>query len=292
MSMKQDINGIILLNKPLHLSSNKALQVVKGVMKAKKAGHTGSLDPLATGMLPICLGEATKFSQFLLDANKAYQVSAKLGAVMSTGDLEGEVVSQAPVPDLSTTDLEGHLKSFMGDIDQVPPMHSAIKQGGQPLYKLARQGKTVERKSRRVTISQLQLLNFDSDEFELLVSCSKGTYIRSLVEDIGQSIGCGAHVTKLYRKQVVPFEESAMISLEVLKASDDPMQYVLPVDVGIQHIPVMSLTVDQVEEMYFGRRIAVSGQGMFRLYHQGTFIGIGEVVEGLLKPVRLLVKPL
>jgi len=188
----RQVDGILLLDKPLNASSNQALQVVKKLYHARKAGHTGSLDPLATGMLPICFGEATKFSKFLLNANKVYQCTARLGVSTETGDSEGEVIRTSEVPSLTAAEIETVLEKFRGDIQQIPSMYSAIKYQGQPLYKLARQGKTVERQARDIKMYELTCLNYHETELELHIHCSKGTYVRTLVEDIGNALGCGA----------------------------------------------------------------------------------------------------
>jgi tRNA pseudouridine55 synthase len=188
---RRPISGVFLLNKPLDISSNAALQKVRWLYRAEKAGHTGALDPLATGLLPICLGEATKFSHYLLESVKRYQTTVKLGQTTTTGDVEGEVLQQRPVPELTPEKIEQILEQFRGDIQQVPPMYSALKKHGKPLYELARQGIVVEREARPITIYQLQLIEFTQDSLTLDVICSKGTYIRVLGEDIGEALGCG-----------------------------------------------------------------------------------------------------
>ena len=202
----RNVNGILLLDKGIGITSNAALQKVKRLYQASKAGHTGSLDPLASGLLPLCLGEATKLSSFLLDADKAYAGVCKLGVKTSTADAEGEVIETRPVPDLSEAQLRDVLAKFVGVIDQIPPMHSAIKMQGQPLYKLAHQGIEVERQPRQVTIHSLTLTRLEGDEFAFDLQCSKGTYVRTLAEDIGEVLGCGAHLSALRRTQVGPFE--------------------------------------------------------------------------------------
>lgn len=204
------INGVLLLDKPQGGSSNAALQEVKRLYGAAKAGHTGSLDPIATGMLPICFGEATKFSQYLLDSDKRYQAIAKLGEKTSTGDIEGEIIQKVDAFDLSDEQIDSVVQGFIGPIDQIPPMYSALKHQGQPLYKLARQGLEIERPARRVTIYSLQWRRLDAQHLELDVFCSKGTYIRTLVEDIGEQLACYAHVAALRRVQVGPFSGEMM----------------------------------------------------------------------------------
>jgi tRNA pseudouridine55 synthase len=212
------VNGILLLDKPAGLTSNAALQAVKRLYRARKAGHTGSLDPLATGLLPICFGEATKISGFLLDADKHYRVQCRLGVRTNTGDAEGEVLEQRPVEGITEAALRKVIEGFIGDIEQIPPMYSALKHKGERLYNLARQGVEVEREARTVTIHALELLDFGGDTAELRVHCSKGTYVRTLVEDIGALLGCGAHVSGLRRLGVGPFDGSVMHDMDALEA--------------------------------------------------------------------------
>ena len=229
---KRDVNGILLLDKPIGITSNAALQTVKRLYAAKKAGHTGSLDPLATGMLPICFGKATKISAQLLDADKTYQVTAQLGIKTATGDKEGEIIAEKPVATFTLSQMEKTLENFRGPIQQIPPMYSALKHQGQPLYKLARRGITIERLPRSVTIHQLDLINFADDVIELYVRCSKGTYIRTLIEDIGEALGCGAHVISLRRLTVAKFLEKNMITLDQVcnlqQQLEELDQYLLP----------------------------------------------------------------
>lgn len=251
------VHGILLLDKPSGGSSNHALQRAKRLFGASKAGHTGSLDPLATGMLPLCFGEATKLGAFLLDADKGYETTMKLGVTTNSADSDGEVLQTRPVPeDMSTQQFTDIARQFTGAQLQVPPMVSAIKIDGQRLYKLARQGKEVERPARPVTIHELDVLEFSGDTARLAVRCSKGTYIRSLVTDIGERIGCGAHVTQLRRRFVSPFETYPMIELAELEqisadkaASAEPSAawpaldaLLLPVDSGLAHLPAVRLT--------------------------------------------------
>lgn len=212
----RDVHGILLLDKPTGLTSNDVLQKVKRIYNAAKAGHTGALDPLATGMLPICLGEATKFSQYLLEADKRYEVTAKLGERTNTSDSDGEVVSTRPVNVAVGTLIEA-LDQFRGPIMQVPSMYSALKHNGRPLYEYAREGIEIEREARPITIFELKLLGFEGDEVKLEVHCSKGTYIRSLVDDLGEVLGCGAHVTQLRRTQVASYPYERMLTLEQLE---------------------------------------------------------------------------
>ncbi len=215
-SSKRHVDGMLLLDKPAGITSNAALQEIKRLFQAKKAGHGGSLDPLATGMLPICFGRATKLSQGLLTADKSYVVTAKLGVKTTTSDAEGEIISERPVPEISKADLDQRLDRFRGVISQIPSMYSALKYKGQPLYKLARQGITVERKPRELTIHKLCILDLSDDLMQLEIHCSKGTYVRTLVDDIGEMIGCGAHVIALRRFRVGDFKESDLVTYEHL----------------------------------------------------------------------------
>ena len=214
----RDIDGMLLLDKSPGMSSNGAVQRVKRLYSANKVGHTGSLDPIATGLLPLCLGEATKLSGFLLDTDKRYFVKVRLGRTTATADTEGETLEEKPVPMLDTQAIEAVLQRFRGDIAQVPPMYSALKHKGKKLYELARKGLEVEREARRVSIYELTLLGFGSDFLELDVHCSKGTYIRSLAQDIGMEIGCGAHVEQLRRTAVGGFTLDQSVTLEKLEA--------------------------------------------------------------------------
>jgi len=221
---KKDINGILLLDKPFGLSSNAALQKVKRLFQAKKAGHTGSLDPLATGMLPICFGKSTKLAQKFLELDKIYLVTGQLGIKTTTGDTEGEILEQKPVPEnLSSETIEKILDLFRGETTQIPPMYSALKHKGQPLYKLARQGITIEREPRNITVYQLDLIQYHPETLtiELKIACSKGTYIRTLIEDIAEALNTVGHVIKLRRTQVGDFQESDMLTLEALEQLSD-----------------------------------------------------------------------
>ena len=213
----RNLNGILVLDKPQGLTSNGCLQEVKRLFEANKAGHTGSLDPLATGVLPVCFGEATKISQFLLNSDKRYRTKIKLGIRTDTGDSQGKLISQSDNSQISKKEVERALKQFEGDIEQIPPMYSALKHNGQPLYKLARQGKQIERKARPVSIYNIELLGLDGTELELDISCSKGTYIRTIADDLGEALGCGAHVFELRRLQAGVFVEQDSVSMEELK---------------------------------------------------------------------------
>ncbi|WNL42684.1 tRNA pseudouridine(55) synthase TruB [Halomonas sp. PAMB 3264] len=291
------VNGVMLLDKPKGLSSNHALQRVRRLFEAQKAGHTGTLDPMATGLLPICLGEATKFSAHLLEADKMYRTRVELGVMTDTGDAEGEVLERRDVPALTEGDIEAAIARFRGEIDQVPPMYSALKHQGRKLYELAREGKEVERKARRVCIHEARLIGFDGAAFELEVSCSKGTYIRTLAEDIGAALGCGAHISALRRLRTGPFDSEAMWTLEEIEAlADQPTREakLMPVDVLVDHLP--ALTVDDTghQRLSHGQPAALDAtalglENLARLYHADAFIGLG-VVKGPqeVAPKRLL----
>ncbi|RVU83958.1 tRNA pseudouridine(55) synthase TruB [Leucothrix sargassi] len=277
------LDGIVLIDKPLGLSSNIALQKTKRIFQAQKAGHTGSLDPLATGVLPICFGEATKVSAFLLSSDKRYTTTAQLGVTRTTGDLEGEVVETRDVPELNEAYIESILDKFRGDIEQTPPMYSALKHEGVPLYKLARQGITIDRKVRQVTIYEINLLGFTENTLTLDVRCSKGTYIRTLLEDIGEAMGCGSHLNDLRRTEVTPFDGQEIYTLEALETlaeSGEINNTLLPVDSAIPHYPRMDLDEEQAARICNGLRVAredVPEAEGIRLYHpDGRFLGIGQ----------------
>ena len=293
------VNGILLLDKPVGLTSNAALQVVKKMYAARKAGHTGSLDPLATGLLPLCFGEATKVSGFLLDADKHYQVTCKFGEQTSTGDAEGELISERPLDGLNEQQLLKVMQGFVGDIEQIPPMYSALKHKGERLYKLARQGVEVEREPREVTIFDLQLQRFDSPLAELRIHCSKGTYVRTLVEDIGELLGCGAHVVGLRRDGVGPFDGANMIDMQGLEAVASEGHYaldqlLLPMESGLTQWPDVRLTGDAAFYLRQGQPVLVPKApttGWVRLYEgESRFLGMGEILEdGRVAPRRLMV---
>lgn len=290
------VNGVLLLDKPLEMSSNHALQKVKRLFDAQKAGHTGSLDPLATGMLPICLGEATKISAYLLDADKVYRFKCKLGSRTTTADSEGEVIDVRPFEHIRKIDIENLLPDFRGDIEQVPPMYSALKKDGKRLYDLARQGIEVEREPRPVTIHDLKLLGFDDGEVELEAHCSKGTYIRTLAEDIGEALGCGAYVSELRRLAVGPYEGS-MISLDQLQALSEQGQEVLdasmlPIDSGIANWPEVHLDQDSAYYIKLGQPVQVPrapSDGWVRIYDAERFLGVGIIQDdGRIAPKRMI----
>ncbi len=297
------VNGILVLDKPEGMSSNQALQTAKRLFFAAKAGHTGSLDPLATGVLPLCFGEATKFSQYLLDADKAYTSTFRLGEATATGDAEGEVIREADASGLTESAVEAALAAFRGEIEQVPSMYSALKHDGKPVYQLARQGKEVVRKARRVVIKQLELRDFrggEHPEVDVYLECSKGTYVRSLAEDLGEALGVGAHVSALRRTQAGPFrlEDSVnLATLESLKAHEQlaEMDALLrPADSALDGLPLVELTESSGFYMRQGQPVQVPNapcDGMVRIaLETGEFLGVGEILDdGRVAPRRLVV---
>ncbi len=292
----RNLNGILLLDKPAGYTSNQALQKVKRVYGACKAGHTGSLDPIATGLLPLCFGEATKVSQFMLDSDKRYRARIQLGVETRTYDSEGDVVATRKV-DVGKRDIERELKKFMGEIEQVPPMYSAVKIDGEALYKLARKGVEVERQPRAVTIHELKLEAFEGDFIELDMTCTKGTYVRTLAHDLGQNLGCGAHVTGLRRLQVGDFDVEEATTLETLEAlpPEERDALLLPVDEALQDLPDVSLTSLATHYLVQGQPVSVQhghAPGWVRLYEEGErFLGMGEVLDdGRVAPKRLMLK--
>lgn len=295
-NLKQNIDGILLVNKPIGLTSNAVLQQVKRLFGAKKAGHTGSLDPLATGMLPVCFGEATKFCQFLLDADKSYQATGLLGLKTDTADAMGEVIARAEGFVVSVDDLHTALAEFRGKIQQVPSMYSALKHQGKPLYKYARAGVDIERQARDVFIHHLELNQFDGQSFSITVSCSKGTYIRNLVEDIGDNLGVGAHVTKLHRLYTAGLANEPMYTIDALQelSNDALIACLLPIDRAVNDLPRISLSTEAIALLRQGKRVAdiASSErlGLVRLYENETdFMGLGELDgAGFIKVKRLL----
>jgi tRNA pseudouridine55 synthase len=297
----RNISGVLLLDKPAGCSSNRVLQQVKHLFGAAKAGHTGSLDPLATGMLPICFGEATKISAFLLDADKRYHLTCQLGVTTTTGDAEGEILDTYDVSEITQDKVVNVLPGFIGEIDQVPPMYSALKHNGERLYKLARQGIEVERKSRKVNIYDIDFLSLDSDEdqrliLELEVSCSKGTYVRTLVEDIAKKLDCGAHITSLRRLSVGPYSGD-MLTVEQLaelreQGMDELDACLQPIDSGIADWPDVRLGSDAAFYVQQGQPVMVPHaptQGWVRIYDQSSFLGLGEIQDdGLVAPRRMI----
>jgi len=292
------INGILLLDKPLEMTSNGALQRVKRLFGAKKAGHTGSLDPLATGMLPICFGEATKFSQFLLDSDKYYSVTLRLGVRTTTGDAEGEVFATGSIEGITRKKVEQVLEKFIGSIEQIPPMYSAVKYQGKPLYKLARRGIEVERQPRPVHIHAIDLKAFSSDTIEIDVHCSKGTYIRTLVDDIGLMLTCGASVAALRRIAVSPYQAAKMVDLSTLEemyqqqGGDCLRRYLLPLESSVQSLPAVNVVPTAAFYLCQGQSVMIPQvrfQGLVRLFVGTQFLGIGEMQEdGRVIPKRLL----
>jgi tRNA pseudouridine55 synthase len=294
------VNGILLLNKPLEVSSNGILQRVRWLYQAQKAGHTGALDPMASGLLPICFGEATKFSQFLLDTDKTYLVTARFGVRTSTSDSEGEIISEKPVS-FNQAELEQAVNAFRGDIMQVPTMFSALKYQGQPLYRYARQGITVPREARPVSIFRFELLALNGASADFIVHCSKGTYIRTLIDDLGEALGCGAHVAKLHRTQVGPFDAGQMITPLALDALAQQCHQstdfsamdalLLPLDAGIVTMPKLLLTVAEQHRLQHGQSCVVTAGdiGAIKLHDaDDTFFGVGQIINGVLTSRRLL----
>ena len=295
----RNISGIVVLDKANGLSSNAALQEVKRLYEANKAGHAGSLDPLATGVLPVCLGEATKVSQFLLDSDKRYRARIKLGIRTDTGDSEGSIIEQNEGISVSRKAIERALTKFKGEVEQVPPMHSAIKMNGVPLYKLARKGIAVEREPRLVTLYQICLVEFVNSELELEISCSKGTYIRTIADDLGQELGCGAHVIELRRTQAGVFTEKDSISSEELalekenRGLDKIDQFLIPMDRAIQDLPEVNLPSITASHVKNGQAVLVRHlpkNGLVRMYEDEQFIGIGSIDDdGKVAPKRLII---
>ena len=295
----RDVHGVFLLDKPQGVSSNDIMQKVKRLFKANKAGHTGALDPLATGMLPICLGEATKFSQFLLDSDKRYVVTAKLGERTDTSDAEGQVVQSREV-NVAEADILAALSAFRGEILQVPTMFSALKHNGKPLYEYARAGITVEREARPITIFELKFIDYQAPFLTLEVHCSKGTYIRTLVDDLGEVLGCGAHVTMLRRLAVADYPIEEMMPIEDLALLADSFpnseldRLLLPMDTAVASLPQLNLTAEQTKAVGFGQRVKFENtqalNGLVRLFSEnGQFLGIAEITVGnIIRPNRMV----
>lgn len=293
----RSVNGILLLDKPQDVSSNKALQQVKFLFNAAKAGHTGALDPLATGMLPICLGEATKFSQFLLESDKGYRVVGKLGERTDTCDSTGEIIETLPV-DVSEKKLHEALAMFRGETQQIPSMFSALKHQGQPLYKLARKGIEVERAARDINVYHLELIHFENNQVELEIECSKGTYIRNIIDDLGQVLGCGAHVITLRRTFVANYPKDQMITLEQLESDkeqgNDLDSYLLPLESPVMNFDEVQLDDDSAHYFCHGQAINypdLEAGELIRVYDEAArFLGMAEVDEEyMLAPKRLVV---
>lgn len=295
----RDIHGVFLLDKPQGMSSNDILQKVKRLYQANKAGHTGALDPLATGMLPICLGEATKFSQFLLDADKRYLVTAKLGERTDTSDTEGQVVQTREV-NVETQEILTALSRFRGDLMQVPTMFSALKHQGKPLYEYARQGITVEREARPISIFELNFIEYNAPFLTLEVHCSKGTYIRTLVDDLGEYLGCGAHVTMLRRTAVSDYPAEKMLSWEQLQqfAENQTLEaldnLLLATDSAVSTLPRLDLTATQTQAVKFGQRVKFDNlqqlYGQVRLFSdENCFLGVADIgKDNVIRPNRMV----
>lgn len=294
----RDIHGVLLLDKPIGMTSNKALQEVKSLLFARKAGHTGTLDPLATGLLAICFGEATKLASYIVDTQKHYRATAQLGIKTTTGDREGEILEEKPVAAFDKAQLEQILAKYTGEIMQIPPMYSALKHEGQPLYKLARQGIVIEREPRPITIYSMTLLDFTATTFRVDVVCSKGTYIRTLLEDIGADLGCGAHASELRRTALSVFTEQDMVSLDSLRDAEQNDRtllnsYVRPIETALTGWPVVTLSPDAAYYLRQGQAVTVPHaptSGLVQLFADETdFIGVGKILDdGRVAPKRLL----
>ena len=295
----RSINGIVILDKATGLSSNAALQQVKKLYEANKAGHTGSLDPLATGVLPLCLGEATKVSQFLLDSDKRYRTKIKLGERTDSGDKTGTVIQSITDFSVSEAGIEKELDAFRGEIEQLPPMHSALKVDGVPLYKMARKGIKIGREKRKVTIYEINLLNIAQDIIELDITCSKGTYIRTIADDLGQALGCGANIIELRRTQAGVFREEdckdveALAELKVQGGLEVIDEQLIPMDQAIAELPEVNLPSVTASHLKNGQAVVVRHlpeEGLVRLYEEEQFIGIGCIDDdGKVAPRRLIV---
>lgn len=295
MNNRRDVHGILLLDKPHLLSSNTALQKIKRHLAARKAGHMGCLDPMATGMLPLCFGEATKFAQYGLDADKCYAVTACFGVTTTTGDAEGEVLKTCSAFELTQADILQSMPQLMGDILQIPPMYSALKHQGKKLYELARAGKEVERAARPVTIHEFTLTDFSSPSAQFIVRCSKGTYIRTLLEDLGAALGVGAHITQLRRLYTAGFEQQKMYSLDECTAmsAEELSTCLLPMDTLLEHLPKVVLLATDLEKLYKGQVLDLTYQPAecLRLYdEESKFQGLAEweQITGKLKAKRLM----
>jgi tRNA pseudouridine55 synthase len=294
--IKRNVNGVLLLDKPLGFSSNKALQKVKWLLSAAKAGHTGTLDPLATGLLPICLGEATKFAQYVTDADKTYIATIQLGATTTTGDAEGEVLTISKV-NITQAQFEATCQQFIGEISQLPPMYSALKHGGKPLYEYAREGVDIDRQHRLITIKNIIVNDFLNDVAQITVTCSKGTYIRTLAEDIGEKLGCGAHLIGLRRTETAGYLLPQAITIEQLEAMTIEARdaQLLPVDSAIEYLPKITLNPDAAFFIKQGQAVWVAGKiskSDLRIYDDNNaFLGLGFVqADGKIAPKRLIVK--
>lgn len=295
----RSINGIVVLDKRQGLTSNAALQRVKRLYEANKAGHTGSLDPLATGVLPLCLGEATKVSQFLLDSDKKYRARIKLGIRTDSGDCEGNEIERRDVVGVTGSKVKKALQQFQGEIEQIPPMYSALKVDGVPLYKMARRGETIERQPRKVTIYSIELTDFDGDELEIELACSKGTYVRTIADDLGEALGCGGHIIALRRTQAGVFTEQDCVDESFLETEKEQSglsgidSLLIPMDEAISDLPEVVLPNDTASFLKNGQAVLVRHlpeEGLVRLYDEEQFIGIGCIDDdGRVAPRRLIV---
>jgi tRNA pseudouridine55 synthase len=292
--VKKNINGILLLDKPLGFSSNQALQRVKWLLQAAKAGHTGTLDPLATGLLPLCFGEATKFAHYLTDADKTYHATMKLGVTTATGDAEGAVLKTLPV-NVTSHQFSEACRKFVGVINQIPPMYSALKHEGRALYEYAREGVEIERKVRTVTIHEVKVLGFAGDVAEIEVTCTKGTYIRTLAEDIGAHLGCGAHLIGLRRTATASYDIAEAITLEAFEAlnNEERLAKLAAPETAVDYLPSVTLDADSAFYLMQGQAVWRSGSipaGLLRLYDENqVFLGLGEQQsDGKIAPKRLM----
>jgi len=290
------VHGVLLLDKPIEISSNHILQKVKRLFNAQKAGHTGSLDPLATGMLPICLGEATKVSAFLLDADKTYRFKCQLGSKTSTADAEGEVIETRPYEHITLAQVEKIIPQFVGDIEQIPPMYSALKKDGQRLYDLARQGIEVERPPRPVTIYNLKILGMEDGELELEVKCSKGTYVRTLAEDIAEALDTVAYITELRRLSVGVYEGDMITFTELEEIAEQGMdaldETLMPIDSGLPDWADVQLDADSAYYIKLGQPVQVArapSEGWVKIYSEDDFLGLGIIQDdGRVAPKRMM----
>lgn len=289
------VNGMLLFDKPAGLTSNRALQHVKRLLNARKGGHTGSLDPVATGLLPLCFGETTRIAGLFLGADKGYRVQIRLGVSTDSGDRDGKVLREAEVA-VEEAGLRAALDKFRGSFEQVPPMHSAIKRDGTPLYKLARRGIEVERKARAVTVHELELEKRDGNLLELRLSCSRGFYVRALATDLGEALGCGAHVSELRRLSVGDFSVEDAVTTEKLEALESPRErraLLLPTERGLAHLPEVKLAAGAAQQLRRGRRLRAPpenpARGLVRVYADGAgFLGLAEIGDdGNLTPRRM-----
>lgn len=292
---RRRVHGVLFIDKPAGITSNGVLGALKRLYRADKAGHTGTLDPFATGLLPVALGEATKFSGHLIDADKTYLATMCLGVTTDTGDLDGKVLETRPVA-VGTNQLAAACAGLRGEIEQVPPMYSALKRDGKPLYEYARQGIVLERAARRVTIHALDLLGFDGTVASFRVTCSKGTYVRTLAEDIGAALGCGAHLSALRRERTGPFGIGSAITLAAIEATPDAERdaLLLPLDALIGHVPRLDVDAAAAARLRLGQKLSmhvlgVTVDGLYRVYDQtGALTGLVQAALGAIRPERIV----